>query len=91
LEKQLFVEPGRKIDNVELEELQRRAPRQAELLEAISKLEAPMWAAQLLRQTSLDNQTLQALVKRGLAELREEAVVRNPHGGGEFISTSNLL
>jgi len=56
--KQLFVQPGRKIDNVELEELQRRAPRQAELLEAISKLETPMRTAQLLRQTSPDNQTL---------------------------------
>ena len=56
--KQLFVQPGRKIDNVELEELQRRAPRQAELLKAISKLETPMRTAQLLRQTSPDNQTL---------------------------------
>src|SRR5215469_7998110 len=30
--KQLFVHPGRKIDNEELEKLQKRAPRQAELL-----------------------------------------------------------
>jgi primosomal protein N' (replication factor Y) len=88
--KQLFVRPVRKIDNQEIEKLRRRAPRQAELLEAISRLQAPVRAADLLRQTSLDNQTLRALVKRGLAELREEAVVRDPHGDEQFIATSNL-
>jgi len=36
-----------------IEKLQRRAPRQAELLEAIAKLEKPIRAAELLRQTSL--------------------------------------
>jgi primosomal protein N' (replication factor Y) (superfamily II helicase) len=89
--KQLFVQPGRKIDSEELEKLRKRAPRQAELLEAISRLEAPMRAAQLLRQTALDNQTLRALVKRGLAELHEEAVVRDPHADEQFIATSNLI
>src|SRR5207247_4436468 len=89
--KQLFVQPGRDIDQGEIEKLRRRAPRQAELLEAISKLEKPMRAAELLRQTSFDNQTLRALVKRGLAELREEAVVRDPHGDEQFIATSNLV
>jgi primosomal protein N' (replication factor Y) len=89
--KQLFVQPPREINNKEIEKLRRRAPRQAELLDAISRLKAPMPAAQLLRQTSLDNQTLRALVKRGLAELREEAVLRDPHGDEQFIATSNLI
>jgi primosomal protein N' (replication factor Y) (superfamily II helicase) len=61
--KQLFVQPGRKIDKNELEKLRKRAPRQAELLEAIAQLEAPMRAAQLLRQTSLDNQTLRGVAR----------------------------
>jgi primosomal protein N' (replication factor Y) len=89
--KRLFVQPGRKVDNEELEKLRRRAPRQAELLEAILRLEAPARASHLLRQTSLDNQTLRALVKRGLVELREEAVVRDPHADEQFIATSNLI
>ena len=89
--KQLFVRPARKIDDGEIEKLRKRAPRQAELLEAISRLEAPVRATELLRKTSLDNQTLRALVKRGLAELREEAVVRDPHGDEQFIATSNLV
>src|SRR6266446_7099775 len=60
--KQLFVQPGRNIDQSEIEKLRRRAPRQAELLKAIANLEKPARAAELLRQTSLDNQTLRALV-----------------------------
>jgi primosomal protein N' (replication factor Y) len=89
--KQLFVQPGRKIANEELEKLRRRAPRQAELLETILRLEAPARASQLLRQTSLDNQTLRALEKRGLVELREEAVLRDPHADEQFVATSNLI
>ena len=34
---------------------------------------------------------MRALVKRGLAELREEAVVRDPHADEQFIATSNLV
>src|SRR5436305_15005394 len=78
--KQLFVQPARNIAEAEFEKLRRRAPRQAELLEAISKLEKPIRAAELLRQTSFDNQTLRALVKRGLVALRDQAVVSGPHG-----------
>jgi primosomal protein N' (replication factor Y) (superfamily II helicase) len=94
--KQLFVQPLTKIDNSEagvadkIDNLRKRAPRQAELLDAIAKLEKPMPAAQLLRKTSSDNQTLRALAKRGLIELREEAVERDPHADEQFIATTNL-
>jgi primosomal protein N' (replication factor Y) len=88
--KQLFVQPLTKIDGDKIDNLRKRAPRQAELLEAIAKLEKPMPAAQLLRRTSFDNQTLRALAKRGLIELREEAVARDPHADEEFIATTNL-
>jgi len=88
--KQLVVQPLAKIDNGEIEQLRRRAPRQAELLEAIAKLEKPISAAQLLRESSLDNQTLRALAKRGLIELREEAIERDPHADEQFIASANL-
>jgi primosomal protein N' (replication factor Y) len=88
--KQLVVQPLAKIDNGEIEKLRRRAPRQAELLEAIAKLEKPISAAQLLRESSLDNQTLRALAKRGLIELREEAIERDPHADEQFIASANL-
>jgi primosomal protein N' (replication factor Y) len=88
--KQLFVQPVTKTDDDKIDNLRKRAPRQAELLEAIARLEKPMPAAQLLRQTSFDNQTLRALAKRGLIELREEAVERDPHADEQFIATANL-
>src|SRR5437899_41999 len=64
--KQLFVQPLTKIDPDKIDNLHRRAPRQAELLGAIAKLERPTPAAQLLRKTSFDNQTLRALAQRSL-------------------------
>jgi primosomal protein N' (replication factor Y) (superfamily II helicase) len=88
--KQLFVQPPSKIDIDKIDNLRKRAPRQAELLDAIAKLDKPILAAQLLRQTSFDNQTLRALAKRGLIELREEAVERDPHADEQFIATTNL-
>jgi primosomal protein N' (replication factor Y) (superfamily II helicase) len=87
--KQLVVHPS-KIDHGEIDKLRRRAPRQAELLEAITKLEKPVPAAQLLRKTSLDSQTLRSLAKRGLVELREEAIERDPHAEEQFVASANL-
>jgi primosomal protein N' (replication factor Y) len=88
--KQLFVRPTRSVTPEEIEKLRRRAPRQAELLEAIAQLPAPMPASDLLRQTSLDNSTLRALIRRGFAELREQAVERDPHGTEEFVADAEL-
>jgi len=88
--KQLFVQPRTSFDKDAIDQLRKRAPRQAELLEAIAKLEKLVPAAQLLRNVSSDTQTLRALAKRGLIELREEAVERDPHGDEQFIATTNL-
>ncbi|HEX4667096.1 MAG TPA: primosomal protein N' [Chthoniobacterales bacterium] len=88
--KQLFVSPARAANAEEIEKLRKRAPRQAELLEAIAQLSEPIAAADLLRQTSLENGTLRALVKRGFAELREQAVARDPHAAEQFIADTEL-
>ncbi len=88
--KQLFVSAARETTADEMEKLRRRAPRQAELLEAIAELTEPVPAAKLLRKKSLDNQTLRALVKRGFVRVAEQAVQRDPHADEEFIATANL-
>ncbi len=89
--KQLMVRAARAIDPDEIEKLRKRAPRQAELLEAVAALTAPILATDLLRQTSLDNTTLRALQKRGLIELRAEAIARDPHSDEQFIADTNLI
>src|SRR3954464_12412341 len=88
--KQLFVSAAKEIGPEELEKLRRRAPRQAELMDAVAKLSQPVAAAELLRRTALDNQTLRALEKRGWISLREEAVARDPHATDEFVASSRL-
>ncbi len=89
--KQLFVRRTRDVDPQEIEALRRRAPRQAELLSAVAKLDAPIAAAELLRKTQLDNAALRGLEKRGFVELREQQVERDPHSEDEFIATTNLV
>lgn len=88
--KQLFVRAAREIAPEEIEKLRKRAPRQAELLEAIARLEAPILATDLLRETSLDNATLRGLQKRGLVELRAEAIRRDPHSDEQFVASEKL-
>src|SRR2546421_10804568 len=68
---QLFVSSAREIAPEEIEKLRRRAPRQAELLEAVSKLRAPMAAAEVLRQTSVGNQTPRGPENGGFVPLGE--------------------
>ncbi len=89
--KQLFVSLIHPATAEEMEKLRRRAPRQAELLETIAQLTTPLPAADLLRQTSLDNSTLRALVRRGFAELHEQAVARDPHGTEQFVADTELF
>ncbi|MBA3385037.1 MAG: primosomal protein N' [Chthoniobacterales bacterium] len=88
--KQLFVHRMREVPPDAAEKLRKRAPRQAELLDAVSQLTAPIAAADLLRQTSLDNQTLRALARRGYVELRAAAMPRDPHADEQFVATTNL-
>jgi len=88
--KQQFVSVARVITTDDIETLGRRAPRQAELLAIIAKETRPVGAATLLRQTSLDSQTLRALVRRGFVTLDQLAVPRDPHATDQFVATSNL-
>ena len=89
--KQLFVSRTREISFEDVEKLRKRAPKQAELLEALAQLTEPVAVAEFLRKQSLDNQTLRALVKRGFAVLEEQAVQRDPHADEIFIASSNLV
>ena len=88
--KQLFVRLARAVSAEEIEKLRKRAPRQADLLAVVSQLTDAIPAAALLRQTSLDNQTLRALAKRGFVELREQAVARDPHATEQFVASTDL-
>ena len=86
-----MVRAAREITAEEIEKLRKRAPRQAELMEAISRLNAPVLAADLLRETSLDNTTLRALAEARLDRAcAREAVARDPHSDEQFVASTNL-
>src|SRR5437868_9250056 len=89
--KQQFVEIGSIVTNETMEALRRRAPRQAELLEELTKVNAAVPAAEILRRLSLNVSTLRALAKRGLLKISERAVARDPHAGEQFIPGPELL
>src|SRR5213595_3417353 len=89
--KQQFVEIGSIVTSEMMEALRRRAPRQAELLEELTKANAALPAAEILRRLSLNVSTLRALVKRGLLKISERAVARDPHAGEQFIPGPELL
>ena len=89
--KQLFVEIGSTVTGETMETLRRRAPRQAELLEELTKTSEPIPAAEILRRISLDDSTLRALEKRGLVKITARAVARDPHADEQFIPGPELL
>src|SRR5947199_2111127 len=71
--------------------LRRRAPRHAQLLKELTKANAALPAAEILRRLSLNVSTLRALAKRGLLKISERAVARDPHAGEQFIPGPELL
>ncbi|MFL6584782.1 MAG: primosomal protein N' [Chthoniobacterales bacterium] len=89
--KQLFVRLLRAVQPSEIEQLRKRAPRQAELLEAVAQLTAPAPASEILRKAQLDNAALRGLEKRGFIELKEQTVERDPHAEEQFVATANLV
>src|SRR5213596_314148 len=88
--KQQFVEIGSIVAKETMEALRRRAPRQAELLEELTKANAAVPASEILRRLSLNVSTLRALAKRGLLKISERAVARDPHAGEQFIPGPEL-
>ncbi|MEP7071143.1 MAG: primosomal protein N' [Verrucomicrobiota bacterium] len=89
--KQQFVQIGASVRAEEIEQLRRRAPRQAELLEELAKEKSPVPAAGILRRLALNPSTLQALARRDLVTVTEAAVPRDPHGEEQFVPHPELV
>jgi primosomal protein N' (replication factor Y) len=88
--KQQFVQIASDVPPEASGVLKRRAPRQAELLDELAKLDRPVPAAEILNRLSLSASALEALVKRGLVKVHEAAIARDPHAGEEFVTSPEL-
>jgi primosomal protein N' (replication factor Y) (superfamily II helicase) len=88
--KQQFVQIASHIPPETIGALKRRAPRQAELLEELAKLDRAIPAAEILNRLSLNASALEALLRRGLVKVHEAAIARDPHAGEEFVTSPEL-
>ena len=88
----------REIDDALLAEIERRAPKQAAIVDTLreaaaqgSNPSAPMPVITLLKAAGADRASLSALVRKGLVATESETVARDPHEGETFVLAAPLL
>ena len=87
--KQLFARLVRPPTPEEIAVLQKRAPRQAEVIEALVAANGePLQVASLAKSCGASHTTVAALVKAGLVETTATAVARDPYEKETFVANS---
>ena len=87
--KQLFARLVRPPTPEEIAALHKRAPRQAEVVEALqAAIGEPLQVAALAKACGATHQTIQSLVKAGLVETTANAVARDPYEKETFVANS---
>ena len=88
--KQLFARLVRPPTPEEVAALQKRAPRQAEVVQALQEAAGePLQVATLAKSCGATHQTIQSLVKAGLVETTATSVARDPYEKETFVANSN--
>jgi primosomal protein N' (replication factor Y) len=87
---QLFAHLAHAVSEERIAELERRAPKQAGVLEFLKNADEPIAVAQLIKECGVTHQTIQSLVKNGMLVTGEEAVRRDPYEQDTFLPTTNL-
>ena len=89
---QLAARLTRPVDDALLAELERRAPKQAAIVDTLRNVAADegakpgsMLVSRLLRDAGADRAALTALVHKGLLVTESETVSRDPHDGETFV------
>lgn len=80
----------REVDATLLAELERRAPKQASIVETLREAGTgqPLPVAALLKTAGADRAALAALVRKGLVATASETVARDPHEGETFVAAA---
>ena len=87
--KQLFARLVRPPTPEEVAALQKRAPRQAEVVQALQEAAGtPMQVAALTKACGATHQTIQSLVKAGLVETTATSVARDPYEKETFVANA---
>ncbi|HEX8372033.1 MAG TPA: primosomal protein N' [Chthoniobacterales bacterium] len=89
---QIAIEMARPITEEELETLRRKAPRQAEAIDAIRLHgETPILLAELARKSSVGEATFRTLVEKGFLKTRIAVRPRDPNEGETFVHSGQLV
>ncbi len=83
-----FVKPG-KISPEDLAKLRKRAPKQAHILDILSKSDG-MFVAKLVQRAGSDAATIKRLAAKGYVEIGDRTEERDPFGGEVFLPTEAL-
>jgi primosomal protein N' (replication factor Y) (superfamily II helicase) len=86
----LFAELARDISEDELLELDKKAPKQADVIAALQDAGRPMLVTELCSLCSVAHQTVQSLAKRGWVKIAAEKVERDPYAREQFVASSKL-
>ena len=89
--KQLFARLLRAPTPEETAALEKRAPRQVEVLRALAGAAAPLPVAALAKSCGATHQTIQALVKAGFVETASTAVERDPYEKETFLANEKQV
>jgi primosomal protein N' (replication factor Y) len=77
----------RDISKEEIAQLEKRAPKQADVLSFLKEKGASIPLAKLANEYGTSRQTVESLAKRGYVFIREETLQRDPHEDEEFLPT----
>jgi primosomal protein N' (replication factor Y) (superfamily II helicase) len=85
-----IVSLGREISETELQSLEVKAPRQAQVLRFLIEAARPIRWRELQQRVSTTDRTIQQLVGRNLLQVELETTDRDPYGSEHFVSSTAL-
>ena len=85
-----IVSLGREISETELQSLEVKAPRQAQVLRFLIEEAGPIRWRELQQRVSTTDRTIQQLVGRNLLQVEFETTDRDPYGSERFVSSTAL-
>jgi primosomal protein N' (replication factor Y) (superfamily II helicase) len=85
-----IVSLGREISETELQSLEVKAPRQAQVLRFLIEAAGPIRWRELQQRVSTTDRTIQQLVGRNLLQVELETADRDPYGSERFVSSTAL-
>ncbi len=86
----LFARLAQKPDAAALEQMEKRAPKQAFVIEFLSGQNEPVAVTELMKECGVTRSTLEQMRERGLIALERQAVQRDPYGEEIFVHAPQL-